>query len=692
MRVTWSTLQSLVLITAVLSRAAHADDADTHEVTIYGATVAGVSAAIEAKNHGHSVIILEPGKHVGGLTSGGLGATDIGNKAAIGGLARDFYRRLGKHYTNDAAWKFGRREDYRINRSGAQEVEFWTFEPHIAEQILREMLTEAEIRVIHNVRLDRKNGVEKAGARIRSIRMEGGQVYKGTIFIDASYEGDLMAAAGVSYHVGREANAVYGETLNGVQTANARHHQFIKPVDPYVKPGDPGSGLLPGVVAGPPAKDGEGDRKVQAYCFRMCTTDVPENQREWVKPEGYDPLRYELLLRNLEAGDHRIPWNPIFMPNRKTDTNNNFAISTDHIGANYDYPEGDYATRERIFRDHLSYQQGLMWTLANSPRVPEEVRKHFQRLKPAKDEFVEMDGWPHQLYIREARRMISDVVMTQDHCQGRTQVDDPVGLAAYTMDSHNIQRYVDADGHARNEGDVQVGGFPPYSISYRSIRPKKSECTNLLAPACLSASHIAYGSIRMEPVFMVLGQSSGAAASLAIKAGCDLQDVDYTQLSELLLKEGQNLRWTHTGTIGLNPKKLRGLVVDDAKAEKKGDWLSSATISGFVGASYLHDNNEGKGTKSVTYRIKVSKTAPYDIRLSWTPNANRATNVPVTVRTASREQEFTINQRNKPRDEIFQTISRATVDAGSEVVVTISTKGTDGHVIVDAVQLLEATE
>ncbi|MCC7418883.1 MAG: FAD-dependent oxidoreductase [Planctomycetaceae bacterium] len=691
MRTSAATLPAaLALIAVVLPHAARAEAPDTHDVTIYGATVAGVAAAIEAKSHGHSVILIEPGKHVGGLTSGGLGATDIGNKAAIGGLAREFYRRLGKHYANDRAWKYGRREDYRVHRGRPDESEFWTFEPHVAERTLREMLDEAKVFTLLGVRLDRKDGVEKDGARIRAIRMEGGQRFKGTVFIDATYEGDLMAAAGVSYHVGREANAVYGETLNGVQTANARYHQFVKPVDPYVKPGDPSSGLLPGVVAGPPGKDGEGDKKVQAYCFRMCTTDVPENQREWVKPRGYDPLRYELLLRNFEAGDHRVPWAPTFMPNRKTDTNNNFAVSTDHIGANYDYPEGDYATRERIFRDHLAYQQGLLWTLANSPRVPEDVRKHFERLKPAKDEFVETDGWPHQLYIREARRMISDVVMTQHHCQGRTQVDDPVGLAAYTMDSHNIQRYVDADGHARNEGDVQVGGFPPYSISYRSIRPKQSECANLLVPVCLSASHIAYGSIRMEPVFMVLGQSSGAAAHLAIKASGDLQDVDQKQLGELLQNEGQILRWTAPAVIGLDPKKLPGLVVDDAQAEKKGEWLSSASVAGFVGPAYLHDNNESKGQKSATFRVKIAKTAEYDIRLSWTPNANRATNVPVTVRTSMQDQTFKINQREKPKDGAFQSLAKMSAEAGTEVVVTIETRGTDGHVIVDAVQLIES--
>ncbi len=683
-------LASSVVALVVLSGPAGAAKPEAYDIVIYGGTASGVAAAVEARDRNKTVVLIEPGKHVGGLTSGGLGATDIGNKGAIGGIARDFYRRLGKHYADDSAWKHGKREEYRVNRGRPDETEFWTFEPHVAEKILREMLTESSVPLVLEERLDLKKGVTKVGPRIVSITMESGRTFAGKVFIDATYEGDLMALAGVSYHVGREANATYGETLNGVQTANAIHHQFVKPVDPYVKPGDPPSGLLPGVVAGPPGKDGEGDRRIQAYCFRMCTTDVPENQREWVKPDGYDPLRYELLLRNFEAGDRRVPWNPIFMPNRKTDTNNNFAVSTDHIGANYAYPEGDYAVRERIFRDHLSYQQGLTWTLANSPRVPDEVRKHFQRLKPAKDEFVETDGWPHQLYIREARRMISDVVMTQHHCQGREKVEDSVGLAAYTMDSHNIQRYVDASGHARNEGDVQVGGFPPYSISYRAIRPRKSECVNLLVPVCLSASHIAYGSIRMEPVFMVLGHSAATAASLAIDADSPVQDVEWRNLASELSDDGQILNWTGPASAGgLDPKKLGGIVVDDAQAEKKGEWLSSASIAGYVGAGYLHDNNEGKGAKSVTFRAKVDKTATYEVRLAWTPNPNRATNVPVVVRTPKEEKTTTVNQRLKPKEGAFQPLGAFVVEAGTEAAVTVSNEGADGHVVVDAVQFLE---
>ena len=284
---------------------------------------------------------------------------------------------------------------------------------------------------------------------------------------------------------------------------------------------------------------------MQAYNFRMCTTDIPENQRAWPKPDGYDASYFELLLRNFDAGDSRSPWHPLFMPNRKTDTNNNFAISTDFIGENYDYPDGDWPTRERIYRNHKLYQMGLMYTLANHPRVPQSVRVEFTRLGLAKDEFQDNENWPHQLYVREARRLVSEYVMSQKHCHGKTVCEDAVGLGAYNMDSHNCQRYVTKDGRVLNEGDVQIS-VSPYPISYRSIRPKKSECENLLVPVCLAASHIAYGSIRMEPVFMVLGQSSATAACLAIDSNQSIQDLDYSDLRSRLLDDDQALEWSQT--------------------------------------------------------------------------------------------------------------------------------------------------
>jgi hypothetical protein len=493
---------------------------ESYDVVIYGGTAAGVVAAFQAARQDKQVVLIEPGKHLGGLTAGGLGATDIGNKSAIGGISRTFYERLGKHYQQDEAWKF---------------------EPHVAEQLMDQLASEAGVTVVRCERLDLAGGVEKTAARIVSIRMESGRVFAGRVFIDATYEGDLMAKAGVSYSVGREANAEYGETLNGVQLGS-KSHQFSKPVDPYLEPGNSASGLLPGIHAGDPGKQGAGDKRIQAYNFRMCLTDNPANQVPFPKPAKYDPLRYELLLRYLQAGIFDVLGNNQRMPHGKTDTNNNGGFASDHIGANYDYPDGDYAVRERIFRDHVEYQQGMMYFLANDPRVPKKFQSEVRRWGLAKDEFVDFGGWPWQLYVREARRMKSDYVMTQHNCQGRAVPDDSVGLAAYGMDSHNVQRYVKA-GHASNEGDVQVHGFKPYPIAYRAIVPKAAECENLLVPVCVSSTHIAFGSIRMEPVFMVLGQSAATAACQAIDDGQEVQNIDVARLQKRLLADGQVLAW-----------------------------------------------------------------------------------------------------------------------------------------------------
>ena len=512
---------------------------DGYDVVIYGGTAGGVVAAVQAKRMGKSVVLIEPGQHLGGLTSGGLGATDIGNKKAIGGISREFYRRIAQHYAQDDAWTLQERAEYKSPRQAGNEDTMWTFEPHVAEHLFDAMIAEAKITTLMGERLVLREGVTKRDGRIESIQLESGTRLNGGIFIDATYEGDLMAGAGVSYATGREANAKFGETYNGVQVLNK--HQFKAAVDPYVKPGDPASGLLPGIDSTTPEPNGAGDNRIQAYNFRMCMTTLPENKIPWPQPEGYDPKRYEILRRTIQAGIWNALGSITPMPNRKTDTNNNGPVSTDHIGANYAYPDGDYATRAAIFRDHVSYQQGMMYFLANDPGVPEKVRQDVSRWGLCKDEFPATGGWPHQLYIREARRMMGEYVMTQHNCQRDEVVSDSVGMAAYTMDSHNCRRFIDAEGHTRNEGDVQVGGFPPYPIAYRALIPKKTECVNLIVPVCLSATHIAYGSIRMEPVFMVLGQTAATAASMAIDGACSVQDVDVETLQRRLKADGQVL-------------------------------------------------------------------------------------------------------------------------------------------------------
>jgi hypothetical protein len=544
------TVAGLLVGLFAMAQVTGAAESDTqYDVVVYGGTSAGVTAAVQAKRMGKSVVLVCPDKHLGGMSSGGLGFTDTGNKAVIGGLAREFYHRVWRHYQDDDAWRWQERSEYGNRGQGTPAIDgaqrtMWIFEPHIAEQVFEDLVREHEIPVHRDEWLDRTPGagVERQDGRIASIKMLSGNVYHGRMFIDATYEGDLLAAAGVDYHVGREANSVYDETFNGVQTGVFHHgHHFKTPIDPYVVPGDPSSGLLTRISAEPPGEKGSGDHRVQAYCFRMCLTTVPENRIPFPKPAGYDPGEYELLRRVLDSG-----WREVFqkfdpIPNAKTDTNNHGPFSTDNIGFNYDYPEGSYERREEIIREHEQYQQGLMYFLANDPHVPEDVRTRMARYGLAKDEFKDNEGWPHQIYVRESRRMIGEYVMTEHDCLARRETPDSVGMGSYTMDSHNVQRYVTPEGHVQNEGDIGVGAPRPYQIAYGSLTPRKEQCENLLVPVCVSSSHIAYGSIRMEPVFMALGQSAATAASLALDAGIAVQDVAYARLRERLLADGQVL-------------------------------------------------------------------------------------------------------------------------------------------------------
>ncbi|GET28836.1 FAD-dependent oxidoreductase [Prolixibacter sp. SD074] len=527
-----------------------------YDIVIYGGTSSGVAAAIQASRSGKSVVLIEPTNRIGGLTTGGLGQTDIGKKEVIGGIAREFYHNIRLYYNDPAHWKWQKPEDYKDGgqtRTLTAEVTMWTFEPSAALKVFQDMLGKEKVKLVYNQRLSRETGVKKEGNKIVSITMKSGKTYSGQLFIDATYEGDLMAAAGVSYTIGREANSQYGETLDGIEwsteaktiggeiSRDAANHNFVDGVDPYVKKGDPSSGLLPGISPNGHGELGAADKGIQAYCYRMCLTDVPENRIPFFKPEGYDTINYELLLRDFEAGETGIPWINSFMPNRKTDTNNRLGFSTDFIGQNYNYPEASYAEREKIAEAHRNYQQGLMWTLANNPRVPEKVRNEVARWGTCKDEFGRKDGWPQQLYVREARRMISDYVMTQKNCERLEVVDDPIGMAAYGMDSHHVKRYVTPEGWVKNEGNVEAHVKAPFPISYRSIVPKSDECANLVVPVCLSATHIAFGSIRMEPVFMVLGQSAALAAAEAIDEQKNVQDIDYLKLKKTLLENKQVL-------------------------------------------------------------------------------------------------------------------------------------------------------
>ncbi len=509
----------LLLVGAVLFCSPPAAAATVeYDVCVYGGTSAGVIAAYSAAKYGKKVVLIEPGHHLGGMSSGGLGYTDIGNKYVVTGLARDFYRRIGQHYG-----KF----------------EQWIFEPKVAEALFQDYVRRGGFKVLFNHRL---KAVSKDVNVIKVLNVETTEAgaalpdlgIKAKIFIDCSYEGDLMAAAGVSYTVGREPNSQYNETYNGVQLMDG--HQIPDGVDPYVTPGRPESGLLWGIRPGALQPEGTGDHKVQAYNFRICLTDKPENRIPITKPANYDPAKYQLLLRLMV----RKPWKSLNdgfiisrMPNGKTDINNRGGFSTDMIGENWKYPEAGHAERKKIIKAHVDYSKGLLYFIGNDPAVPRHLRNEMKQWGYPKDEYTDNGHWSPQLYVREARRMVGELVMTQHHCEGKEVVPDGVGMAAYTMDSHNCDRLV-VSGFAKNEGNVEIGGFGPYPVSYRSIVPKEREAANLFVPVCLSASHIAYGSIRMEPVFMVLAQVAAVAGCEAIDKGTSVQKVEVAQVNRLL--------------------------------------------------------------------------------------------------------------------------------------------------------------
>lgn len=628
------------------------------DICIYGGNAAGVIAAYTAVKLKKKVILIEPGFHLGGLTTGGLGYTDIGNKYAITGLSLDVYRRIGKHYG-----KF----------------EQWIFEPHVAEDVMKQYIEEAGVKVIYGHRIE---AAEKINGKIISITVnaDGGatQQVKASVFIDCSYEGDLMARAGVSYTVGREANNVYNETYNGVQLLDG--HQFPDGIDPYKVPGDPGSGLIWGVSNGKLNEQGSGDKKVQAYNFRICLSNQPENRVTIDQPDNYDPARYELLLRYLQKKVPGDLWGFLkfdLMPNHKTDINNNGPISTDMIGYSDRYPEADYATRKKIQKEHEDYVKGLLYFIGHDPRMPEHLRKQMLQWGYPKDEYTDNGNWSPQMYVRESRRMVGAYVMTQHNCEGREVVDDSVGLAAYTMDSHNCQRIV-VNGMVKNEGNVEIGGFGPYPISYRCLIPKRGECDNLLVPVCLSASHIAYGSIRMEPVFMVLGQSAAIAASLAIENNSDVHKVDIKKLQVMLAKDPL-----------MNGKTPEVLVDNDdrVKVKKKGEW--QILKKGAYGSSMFIDSSKGKIKKSVQFIPDLPRQGEYRV-YTYIPKIKGMTSqIPVRISTAAGIKDIVIrpadiNVEGQTSGE-WVSLGIHRFSKGKNNYIEISNAKTDGYLPADAV-------
>lgn len=650
----------VVVACVVLTMSGKAQQKQTADVCIYGATAAGVITAYTASKMGKSVVLIEPSTHLGGMTSGGLGHTDIGNKYAITGLARDYYRRIGAHYN-----KF----------------EKWTFEPHVAKEILQQYLDKEKISVIYSYQISsvsKQNGIINSVELLSSSGTKEIKVITAKMFIDCTYEGDLMAKAGVPYTVGREANIEFGETINGVQLMEG--HQFPDGVDPYKISGKPDSGLLWGISDERLLPDGTGDNKAQAYNYRICLTSDFSNQVPIVRPDGYDSLKYELLLRLFEKQPAKRKLSDYFiwsmMPNNKTDINNRGGFSTDMIGMNYQYPNADYDLRKKIVKEHELYTKGLLYFFGHDPRVPTELSSEMRKWGYPKDEYVDNGNWSPQLYIREARRMRGSYVMTQANCEGKEVVKDGVGMAAYTMDSHNIGRLV-VNGMVKNEGNVEVGGFGPYPISYRSIIPKKEDCKNLLVPVCLSATHIAYGSIRMEPVFMVLAQSSAVAASMAIDTNTDVQSINVSSLQQQLI--------SNPLADDSEPEIL--VDNDDKNINVEGNWTTIA--KGGYGPSLLALKTEGPTPQQVRFTPTIPKNGKYAVYTYYPKLKDMSSQTTISVFDGKEKKEIVIKQADVMLE--GQTsgewvlVGNYTLPKGNKSYTEITTKNADGLVFADAV-------
>ncbi|NUT22834.1 MAG: FAD-dependent oxidoreductase [Hamadaea sp.] len=627
----------------------------TADIVVFGATPAGIIAAVQARRMGRRAVIVEPGSHVGGMITGGLGNSDLGAKESIGGLAAEFFRRVYAKYTS--------------TKHTADSPMRYTFEPHVAREVMDDLLDEADIPVYTGLRLRR---AVRSGSRITALEADNGQTFTGRVFIDASYEGDLMAEARVDWLVGRESNGTFGEAYNGVHLSVERQHTLF--VSPYRTEGVTASGLLPGIIAsiGP---NGSADDTIQAYNYRMCLTKSPD-RIPFPKPEGYDSADYELLRRLVRSGYTGDFFRAFEVGRQKFDVNTSGPFSTDFIGANHSYPTASAAERAAIVAEHLRFQQGLMWCLANDPGLPPWVREQTQQWGLDPGEFTETGGWPPQLYVREARRMRSAYIMTEHDCFGTTKAPDSVGLASYFVDSHNCNRVVHTEG-VLNEGSVAVPVAGPFPVSYRSIVPIASQCTNLFVPVCLAATHTAYGSIRMEPVFMILGQSSATAAVMAIESDQDVQAVDYGRLTARLRADGQVLAW---------PADAADVILDNGGpgVSRVGKWASSKSVGGYYGYDYEHDANAPKGTTSISFVPKLPAQGMYTVYLRWTAKADRAGNVPVDILHSSGTTTVTIDQRSSGG--VWVSVGSFRFAATGKEKVTIRTDGTDGVVVADAVR------
>jgi len=693
---TWSLFAVLapgLALLALLIPPAHAevDAPPSVDVIVYGSTPAGFCAAIGAAREGAKVLLLEPTAHVGGVNTGGLSFSDSNQtvRAALGGLFEEWHLRIEKDYTDR-----GVTLPYKVS---VKDHTHWTYEPHVAMRVTRQLLEEAGVRVLPKHAL---KSVQKQAGRIAHLVCSNGNTFGAKTYIDATYEGDLMAAAGVSWTIGRESRKELDEKFAGVR--------FPKPLMAISGFDDSGK-LLPLVTTADGGREGDGDKNVMIYSFRLCLTKEAENKVPFPKPEQYDPSRFEAVRRYFKQETRPIVlWDLYPLPGKKFDANNGIGkqFSMGLIGGCNGWSEADATGREKKWEEHKQYILELYQFLTTDPAVPEHLQKVLAELGLCRDEFPETGHWSPQLYVREGRRMRGAYFLTEHDVLTNLEKPDSIAISSFPIDSHDCQRVARKDGGVLSEGTifpVKPDGRkhgPPMQVPYRAITPKADECANLLVPVAISASHVAYSSIRVEPTWMTIGHSAGIAAALAAKGNVAVQELPYETLRASLIRQKQVLVAPElppvpvsSGPVGIDPKTLPGIVIDEAEAKADGPWSHSTTFKPYVGKGYLHDDRRGDSQSTLTFRVTPPKTGEYEVRVAYSAHETRAKRVPIEVRSGGRTTSFQFDETKQPaKGDTFRAAGTAKFVGGEEATVTISNRGTEGFVIVDAIQLVEAKE
>lgn len=682
---------ALVVLSCTLLPHAPLQAADTSaDVIVYGSTPGGFCAAIAAAREGASVILLEPTGHVGGVNTGGLSFSDSNQtvRSTVMGLFDEWHTRVEKDYTDR-----GVKLTYKVSEKNNVT---WTYEPSVAMRVTKAMLDEAKVQVLPNRILQK---VRKDGARIEEIETSKG-TFAAKMFIDASYEGDLMAAAGVSWTIGREGRQEYGESLAGRQYPKAKMEYSGR---------DEQGKLLPLMTDGELGPDDIGDKNVMVYSFRLCLTKDPVNRVDFPAPAKYDANRFEAIRRYYATDKKpRMLWDLYALPGNKFDANNGIGaqFSMGLVGACNGWSEADAAGREKIWEEHKQYTLEMYRFLTTDPGVPEQFRKQLAEYGLSKDEFAEYGHWSPQLYVREGRRMKGLYVVAQKDILDDPKKDDPIAVSSFPIDSHDCRRVALKDGGVINEGTIFPVRMPgrrhgyAHHIPYRSILPKATEANNLLVPVAMSCTHVGISSIRVEPTWMIIGQSAGVAAATAIKQKTTAQELPYEVLKARLLAQKQVLDLPvlpdlppepKSNAVSVDLKSLPGLVLDDEQAELKGAWARSSSFKPHIGTGYLHDDRRADGQSVATFRFKAPTAGRYELRMAYSAHETRAKKLPLTVRSGGQQTDFTVDQTQPlPKGEAFRSLGSVELAANTESTITLSNTGTEGFVILDALQLLPA--